>query len=69
MNGILRNHALYFIEYLACIVISHLIIEYFFHVPEIVKFGPIYVSVLILVFCVWFFNFYRDARALSHAST
>lgn len=69
MNKIIKKHTVYFIEYIASILISYLAIKYFFHIPEIVEFGPIYISILIFVFFFWLYNFNRDMRELQNNST
>lgn len=60
----LRKHGVYFIETVFSIIVGHLLIKYFFHVPEIVEFRPIYIAVLLLVFIAWLYGFLRDLNSI-----
>ena len=62
MNSIYKKHGLLFLEYLAFIIISHFMIKVFFHVPEVVNFGPVYLSILFAVFVFLCYRFYFDVR-------
>ena len=62
MHLVYKKHGLLFCKYLVFIVFSHFAIKVFFHVPEIVSFGPIYILALLGLLAFWFYKFYGDIQ-------